>query len=71
MYDGEWHNDVIHGTGVFLWADQSAQHDDVYEGQFADGKIHGVGVYHFANGDSYNGEFVDGLKSGRIVVLAS
>lgn len=64
VYDGQWLNDVIHGTGVFLWADQSAQHDDVYEGEFADGNIHGSGVYHFANGDSYSGQFVNGLKSG-------
>ena len=36
-----------------------------YEGTWHDHKKNGLGVYTKANGESYNGQFINGLKEGQ------
>ena len=38
---------------------------DLYIGMFAHGKMNGHGVYHFANGNRYEGDWVDNMKCGH------
>ena len=38
IYKGEWHKDLMHGKGVYIWPDES-----MYDGEFVYGKRHGFG----------------------------
>ena len=62
-YEGEWCDGVMQGWGRFVEADVG----DVFEGHWRAGKRF-FGRYCFANGDIYEGGFVDNLKHGRAVV---
>ena len=59
-YEGEWKDNLIHGTGVYTYADGR-----VYEGNFLEGKPHGIGKMTYANGSSYEGNWEDGLPHGE------
>lgn len=54
-YEGEFKKDLKNGRGVETNAD-----GDVYSGAFCDGYPHGKGCYIWANGESFEGEFVRG-----------
>lgn len=54
-YRGECRNGLAHGKG-------RAKGRDVYFGEFKDGNTHGRGTYTWANGESYEGDWVDGQR---------
>ena len=45
MYEGEYMDDMKHGTGKYMWANGS-----VYDGMFQYDKKHGVGTVLHENG---------------------
>ena len=59
IYEGEWQNNIKHGTGVDI-----SQSGNKYEGEFINGKANGEGLYLWQNGESYEGEWKNGLKHG-------
>jgi len=62
QYDGQWKDDMQHGTGSQTWSDGRC-----YHGQFVQGKFSGKGKmeWHTAKGYlTYDGEYVDDLKEG-------
>ncbi|KAL6067459.1 Phosphatidylinositol 4-phosphate 5-kinase [Balamuthia mandrillaris] len=59
-YEGEWLNNVFHGTGTFTFAS-----GNVYKGQYANGKREGKGCYLYKNGDKYEGEYHADKKHGH------
>jgi hypothetical protein len=60
VYEGEFLNNMMHGKGVFRYAN-----GNIYEGDFYEDKRHGTGVFRYANGDLYEGNFYDGNFRGR------
>lgn len=58
-YTGEFKQWAFHGVGNYKDDEQ------VYKGQFADNSFNGKGEYKNNNGESYTGEFVDGLYHGE------
>ncbi len=60
IYEGEWRDNVRHGKGRYVWAN-----NDTYEGDFQNGNRHGYGVYTFASGEQYRGEWRDDLRHGE------
>ena len=57
-YEGEWVDDVQHGTGKEYQADGS-----FYHGQFYQGAKHGQGTYIGADGTKYEGEYSNNMMS--------
>lgn len=58
-YTGELKNNIMHGTGKFVF-----DNGDKYEGDFVDNVAQGRGKKTFANGNVYTGEWVDNCMSG-------
>ncbi|CAL8283720.1 unnamed protein product [Merluccius merluccius] len=59
-YEGETHNDKMHGEGV---AHFPGGH--VYKGVFSEGLLHGYGLYTWSDGVKYEGEFVANVPMGH------
>ncbi|CAK9015860.1 Phosphatidylinositol 4-phosphate 5-kinase 9 (AtPIP5K9) (1-phosphatidylinositol 4-phosphate kinase 9) (Diphosphoinositide kinase 9) (PtdIns(4)P-5-kinase 9), partial [Durusdinium trenchii] len=62
IYEGEWQDDVQHGSGKQMWNDGR-----LYEGQYAKGHFSGKGkmVWKTPKGDMcYEGEYLEDLKHG-------
>ncbi|KAL7697508.1 MORN repeat/PH domain containing protein [Lotmaria passim] len=61
-YDGEWQDDVPHGSGSMTFAN-----GDFYKGDFAAGELNGVGClcYQKPVGKIYYGQFLRGQPCGR------
>ncbi|KPI88891.1 hypothetical protein ABL78_2008 [Leptomonas seymouri] len=61
-YDGEWQDDVPHGSGCMTFAN-----GDFYKGDFAAGELNGVGclLYYHPKGKAYYGQFLRGQPCGR------
>jgi len=62
IYEGEWQDDVQHGTGRQMWNDGR-----FYEGEYVKGHFSGKGkmVWKTPKGDMcYEGEYLDDLKHG-------
>ncbi|ULL13584.1 hypothetical protein DVH26_03450 [Paenibacillus sp. H1-7] len=59
-YQGEWHNGMKQGTGVYRWSDGTK-----YTGQWSRDVEHGFGEKQYANGDTYRGEWREGLFYGK------
>ena len=64
VYEGEFKNGLMHGEGVYRWADGA-----VYEGEFKDGYRFGKGKYIWGigspfEGDVYEGDFRYGERTG-------
>ena len=53
----------MHGYGVYTWARINPINDH-YQGELREGKKWGAGKEVWKNGQSYQGEYVDGLMSG-------
>jgi hypothetical protein len=62
-YVGEWKNDMPNGQGIFYYlADESGIYKgDKYVGEVTEGKRHGQGTYFYVNGDTWVGEFKNGV----------
>lgn len=56
-YEGKCKNGLASGRGTAVGADR-------YEGQFTKGLPDGKGIYTWANGDTYDGEWVNGQRHG-------
>lgn len=57
-YEGEWTDDLMNGSGVLTYALGK------YSGSFSMGRFSGKGSLTYTCGDTYNGEFLDGLYHG-------
>ena len=72
-YDGEWANDRKHGLGRMSWLDRG----EAYDGEWRDGLPHGRGAHRwdrrgevedgawFTTRNAYEGDFVEGRRSGH------
>ena len=61
IYEGEFYNNMIHGTGRIKFLKNSVE----YIGSFKNNKIDGKGVIKFQNGDEYEVE----IKNGQIIKI--
>ena len=61
-YDGEWHEDKMHGHGTYFYRDTG----DTYEGGFVHGAREGRGKYTKADGTVTEGEW----KANELVAAA-
>lgn len=71
-YEGEWSKMTLNGRGILKY-----KNGDIYVGEFLDGKRHGLGIFHskevitvpgtgtLISWNRYEGEFVNGTKSGH------
>lgn len=59
LYEGEWVNGKMQGSGK-----QLTKEGHQYEGEFFEGKRHGNGKMVYINGDIYEGEWEAGLRHG-------
>lgn len=65
-YDGEWHENSMHGQGVYTYAKTG----NTYEGQWANNRKHGKGVLtNKQTGGVYHGDWVDGWRHGTGVFV--
>lgn len=60
-YEGQWKNDMTHGTGKYRHYDGGA----TYEGDWFEDKRHGIGVETWQDGSRFKGSYVMGKKQGR------
>ena len=60
-YVGSCIGGLAHGYGV-------AKVRDTYEGDFVKGNKSGNGIYRWANGDRYEGEYLDDKKNAQLVL---
>ncbi len=60
FYEGEFRDDVFHGTGRWNRSDGS-----VFNGALEFGHPNGVGFMEYSNRDVYDGNFLDGLRDGH------
>jgi len=58
-YEGEWHADMRHGNGKYIFANGNC-----YEGGWRNGTWHGMGTSKNVNGSSYVGEYKFGKRHG-------
>ena len=49
-----------HGPGIQIWPDGAK-----YEGEWRQNKANGTGKFWHADGDVYEGQFAQGMRSGR------
>lgn len=56
IYQGEFHNDQYHGTGIL----RNLKENWEYQGQFANNKFEGIGIMFNSNGEKSQGEFMKG-----------
>ncbi|XP_019706081.1 phosphatidylinositol 4-phosphate 5-kinase 4 [Elaeis guineensis] len=59
FYTGQWHNNLPHGSGKYLWTDGC-----MYEGEWRNGKTMGKGKFSWPSGATYEGEFKTGFMDG-------
>lgn len=59
VYEGEFKEDKITGSGIYKWANGES-----YNGGVLDGKMHGKGVYKWPDGGEYEGKYVNNMKEG-------
>ena len=50
-YEGDWHNDLMHGRGTLTFAATGS----VYAGSFYEGRFDGGGIFRWADGSCYEG----------------
>lgn len=59
VYEGEFQNGEIEGTGLRRWPDGSS-----YSGQFHRGEMHGEGVFLSSSGEKYDGQWRANQRCG-------
>jgi len=63
-YKGDYVDGIKEGQGIFWWT--SGPHTgERYEGEFRHDRRNGVGVYWFANGDVFEGHWINGKRHGQ------
>ncbi len=70
QYSGQWKNDIPHGVGTLLWLEDSGINKVLrnrYEGNFEQGLRNGLGTFYYANGSTYEGNWVNNKKQGYAV----
>lgn len=63
VYDGDFLNNMRHGQGMLVWADEST-----YTGEWANDLAHGTGCQRFLDSgvwQEYSGSFKEGLRHGQ------
>ena len=65
-YRGEFVKGMMHGRGLYTWADGTT-----YEGDFSWNCITGKGIFTWPDGATYAGELLDGLRHGEGSFTAS
>ena len=63
-YEGEWQFNVRHGMGKMFYALGEGVTEASYNGSWAGGKRSGLGILTMANGDRYEGHWLDDKKEG-------
>ncbi|GMF09216.1 unnamed protein product [Phytophthora lilii] len=58
-YDGMWDDEKRHGKGTYHYANGT-----IFDGDWNYGKRDGMGIFTWANGDAYNGQFMDEMQHG-------
>ena len=61
VYIGQFKGNDRHGYGTYTWDPDGDLGGRNYVGDWEDGVIHGAGVYTLASGETYDGEYSDGL----------
>lgn len=64
LYIGQWRYDRRNGEGYLLSLSDNRLLVSTYQGQWLNDQIDGQGSLKLANGNHYNGEFVDNKKEG-------
>lgn len=65
VYEGDFVSNLWEGKGTLEWVEGSEWKGNKYIGDFKKGQRFGKGKYIYANGDWYEGDFIDGLFSGE------
>ena len=60
LYEGDFVEDEITGSGLRTWPDGRR-----YQGEFMEGEMHGFGEHTFPSGEKYTGQFSDNLREGE------
>lgn len=63
-YSGGWLHDQKHGIGEFYWESPARTSPKKHNGNYENDVICGHGSMMYANGDTYEGEFLDGKRNG-------
>ena len=73
MYEGEWKDDKMHGSGKWTWGPRGCTEFDlpgstVYEGEFKDSMCHGSGTLTYPDGGVLLSKWTDNklLHSGPL-----
>jgi hypothetical protein len=70
VFEGSFDSERLkNGDGKYTWHKIPEEGEDpvpiaTYEGTYKDGRRHGVGKMTYPNGDTYQGEWVDGNPGG-------
>lgn len=59
VYEGQWVNGQRTGSGILI-----SKELGTYTGEFKNNLIHGKGRYEYANGEIYNGDWIEGIAEG-------
>mmetsp|Transcript_21473 Transcript_21473/g.54843 ORF Transcript_21473/g.54843 Transcript_21473/m.54843 type:complete len:254 (-) Transcript_21473:112-873(-) len=59
-YEGEWQNDLKHGSAAEKWEDEST-----FNGSYFNGQKHGRGTFRWPEGSVYEGEFRNNNVEGE------
>jgi DNA polymerase III epsilon subunit family exonuclease len=62
---GNFKDGLLNGFGTRRWKSEEGQGDHEYEGHFQNGKRHGRGIQKFANGDCYDGDWIEDIRNGH------
>ncbi|GKY91224.1 hypothetical protein MPSEU_000095000 [Mayamaea pseudoterrestris] len=65
-YEGEFKENLKHGTGIYYFADGS-----VYDGSWRDGMMAGRGIFTWPDESVYEGEWKDSKRHGQGILKAS
>lgn len=63
-YDGDFHNGLLHGSGVMRSRGSRGARPEVYDGQWRMGRRHGRGRCTYADGSVFEGEWMNNQCNG-------
>ncbi|XP_053328215.1 alsin [Spea bombifrons] len=65
IYTGNFRNGLEDGYGEYIIPNKTFKNNDRYVGQWKEGKMCGHGTYWYANGEVYEGSFLDNMRHGH------